>query len=164
MEEKKRPHFANVKIGKHHHIAKAHPIKDIAKRAAQHETKRENVAACLFPPHPNRNETSDDGGQANQHPSHGIGIGAEKAHRHAEVADEMKVEKGQQLYRLPRLQRERIYHDIFHDLIAQEDDCRGDHAELSVVCLDGIAVFLLDRKSTRLRSEEHSSELQSLML
>src|SRR3546814_16071776 len=102
--------FADVKIGKIHHIAKAHPIKDIAKRAAQHETQRKDVAACLFPPHPNRNETSDDGGQANQHPSHGIGIGAEKAHRHAEVADEMKVEKGQQLYRLPRLQSERIYH------------------------------------------------------
>src|SRR3546814_4976419 len=95
MKNKKRPPFADVKIGKIHHIAKAHPIKDIAKRAAQHETQRENVAACLFTPHPNRNETSDDGGQANQHPSHGIGIGAEKAHRHAEVAEEMKYEKGQ---------------------------------------------------------------------
>src|SRR3546814_1831627 len=68
IEDQKRPPFADVKIGKIHHIAKAHPIKDIAKRAAQHETQRENVAACLFPPHPNRNETSDDGGQANQHP------------------------------------------------------------------------------------------------
>src|SRR3546814_3565824 len=100
----------------------------------------------------------------------------------------MKVEKGQQLYRLPRLQRERIYHDIFHDLIAQEDGCRGDHAELSVVCLDGHAVFLLPQSVASLnlsqfsslfvlltvrramclmrsahRSEEHTSELQSLM-
>src|SRR3546814_4011850 len=106
----------------------------------------------------------------------------------------MKVEKGQQLYRLPRLQRERIYHDIFHDLIAQEDGCRGDHAELSVVCLDGHAVFLLPQSvaslnlsqfsslfvlltvrramclmrsahppTVRKRSEEHTSELQSLM-
>src|SRR3546814_11177777 len=94
IEDQKGPPFADLKIGKIHHIAKAHPIEDIAKRAAQHEPKREDVAACLFPPHPNRNETSDDGGQANQHPSHGIGIGAEKAHRHAEVADKMKVEKG----------------------------------------------------------------------
>src|SRR3546814_5201732 len=92
-----------MKIGKIHHIAKAHPIKDIAKRAAQHETQRENVAACLFPPHPNRNETSDDGGQANQHPSHGIGIGAEKAHRHAEVADERSEEHTSELQSLVRI-------------------------------------------------------------
>src|SRR3546814_8025866 len=37
IEDQKRPPFADVKIGKIHHIAKAHPIKDIAKRAAQHE-------------------------------------------------------------------------------------------------------------------------------
>src|SRR3546814_4178614 len=60
IEDQKRPPFADVKIGKIHHIAKAHPIKDIAKRAAQHETQRANVAACLFPPPPNRNETRDD--------------------------------------------------------------------------------------------------------
>src|SRR3546814_2181090 len=80
-----------------------------------------------------------------------------KAHRHAEVADEMKVEKGQQLYRLPRLQRERIYHDIFHDLIAQEDGCRGDHAELSVVCLDGHAVFLLPQSVASLNLSDRQS-------
>src|SRR3546814_15695079 len=69
----------------------------------------------------------------------------------------MKVEKGQQLYRLPRLQRERIYHDIFHDLIAQEDCCRGDHAELSVVCLDGHAVFLLPQSVASLNLSQFSS-------
>src|SRR3546814_14924152 len=72
-------------------------------------------------------------------------------------SDLMKVEKGQQLYRLPRLQRERIYHDIFHDLIAQEDDCRGDHAELSVVCLDGHAVFLLPQSVASLHLSQFSS-------
>src|SRR3546814_9524134 len=72
-------------------------------------------------------------------------------------SDLMKVEKGQQLYRLPRLQRERIYHDIFHDLIAQEDDCRGDHAELSVVCLDGHAVFLLPQSVASLNLSQFSS-------
>src|SRR3546814_1423332 len=69
----------------------------------------------------------------------------------------MKVEKGQQLYRLPRLQRKRIYHDIFHDLIAQEDGCRGDHAELSVVCLDGHAVFLLPQSVASLHLSQFSS-------
>src|SRR3546814_3747704 len=60
-------------------------------------------------------------------------------------------------YRLPRLQRERIYHDIFHDLIAQEDGCRGDHAELSVVCLDGHAVFLLPQSVASLNLSQFSS-------
>src|SRR3546814_4670616 len=61
IEDQKGPPFADVKIGKIHHIAKANPIEDIAKRAAQNETTHADVAACLFPPHTNRTATRDKG-------------------------------------------------------------------------------------------------------